>query len=49
MDIALARPRDAHDGVTGDPRRATAELGRPGVEHIVDVSVAAIQARARKP
>jgi creatinine amidohydrolase/Fe(II)-dependent formamide hydrolase-like protein len=49
MDIALARPRDAHDGVAGDPRRATAELGRPGVEHIVDVSVAAIQARARKP
>ena len=32
-------------GVDGDPRRATAELGRSGVEHIVSASVAAIRAR----
>jgi creatinine amidohydrolase/Fe(II)-dependent formamide hydrolase-like protein len=32
------------DGVAGDPTRATAELGRPGVEHIVEISVAAIRA-----
>ena len=31
------------DGVAGDPARASAELGRPGVEHIVDSSVAAIR------
>jgi creatinine amidohydrolase/Fe(II)-dependent formamide hydrolase-like protein len=48
MGIATARPRGAvQDGVAGDPRRASAELGRPAVEHIVDVSVAAIRARAR--
>jgi creatinine amidohydrolase len=29
-------------GVTGDPRRATAQLGQLGVQRIVDVSVAAI-------
>jgi creatinine amidohydrolase len=49
MDVAAARPRGAQDGVAGDPRRATAELGRPGVEHIVEASVAAIRARASKP
>jgi len=48
MDVAVARPRGAvQDGVAGDPRRASAELGRPAVEHIVDVSVAAIRARVR--
>ena len=50
---ALARqsqpPHQAHqarpdDGVSGDPTRATAELGRPGIAHIVDTSVAAIRA-----
>ena len=47
-DVAAARPRGAQaDGVAGDPRRATAELGRPAVEHIVDVTVAAIRSRAR--
>ena len=43
---ALARKRgDGHDndGVVGDPRRATAELGRPGAEHIVDAAVVAIR------
>ena len=43
---ALARKsgdgRD-NDGVAGDPRRATAELGRPGAQHIVDATVAAIR------
>ena len=33
------------DGVSGDPRRASAELGREGIEHIVAASVAAIRAR----
>jgi creatinine amidohydrolase/Fe(II)-dependent formamide hydrolase-like protein len=37
-----------NDGVAGDPRRATAELGRPGVEHIVDATVAAIHAATHK-
>lgn len=31
------------DGVAGDPRRASAELGRAGVAHIVDRTVAAIR------
>lgn len=30
-------------GVTGDPRRASAELGRPGLDHIVEASVKAIR------
>ena len=45
MDIAAARPRGAADGVSGDPRRASAELGRLGTDKIVEVSVAAISAR----
>lgn len=41
---ALAAPRGpGGDGVAGDPTRATAELGRPGIEHIVDTTVAAIR------
>ena len=49
-DVAASRvPGAAADGVTGDPRRATAELGRVGVEHIVEVTVAAIRARAQRP
>lgn len=32
-------------GVSGDPRRASVELGRLGVEHIVEASVSAIRAR----
>jgi creatinine amidohydrolase/Fe(II)-dependent formamide hydrolase-like protein len=35
------------DGVHGDPRRATAELGRIGTHQIIDSSVAAIQAFVR--
>jgi len=46
-DASLVRPQalQAVDGVSGDPRRASAELGREGVEHIVVASVAAIRAR----
>jgi creatinine amidohydrolase/Fe(II)-dependent formamide hydrolase-like protein len=35
------------DGVQGDPRRATAELGQLGIERIVEASVAAIRAGSR--
>lgn len=45
MDVAAARHAGADDGVSGDPRRASAELGRFGVDRIVEVSVAAIAAR----
>jgi creatinine amidohydrolase/Fe(II)-dependent formamide hydrolase-like protein len=48
IDTTLVRPesqaRGAGDGVSGDPRRATAELGRPGVNLIVERSVQAIRA-----
>ena len=40
-----AGPRE---GVYGDPRRATAEVGRLGVERVVEASVTAIRALARK-
>jgi len=47
VDASLVRPQLLQPvaGVDGDPRRASAELGRPGVEHIVSASVAAIRAR----
>ncbi len=32
------------EGAAGDPRRATAALGRAGVDHVVEASVAAIRA-----
>jgi creatinine amidohydrolase/Fe(II)-dependent formamide hydrolase-like protein len=52
VDPALVRPAQVaagarggvRAGVHGDPTRATAELGRIGVERIVDASVAAIRA-----
>lgn len=53
VDKGLVRPqllsRSPHpgDGVAGDPRRATAELGQWGVTRIVDVSVQAIRAAMR--
>jgi creatinine amidohydrolase/Fe(II)-dependent formamide hydrolase-like protein len=48
LDLAAARPRGAvKDGVVGDPGRASAELGRPGIEHIVEVTVAAVRAATR--
>lgn len=37
----------AHNGVTGDPRRATADLGQIGVRHIVESSITAIRAAQR--
>ncbi|WP_413674878.1 creatininase family protein [Massilia cellulosiltytica] len=56
VDPALVRPAQlaagarggVRAGVHGDPTRATADLGRVGVERIVDASVAAIRA-ARAP
>lgn len=46
---ALATAPAAGSGVSGDPRRATVALGRPGIDHIVAASVAAILAdRARR-
>ena len=42
--LALALARAAGSGVAGDPRRATAATGQPGLDHIVAVSVAAILA-----
>ena len=48
MDSAASRPKGANDGVTGDPRRASAELGRLGTDRIVEVSVAALVAHLRQ-
>lgn len=52
LDPTLVRPERlargagaSNDGVQGDPRRATADLGQLGVKLIVDTSVAAIQKR----
>ncbi|MEO8122816.1 MAG: creatininase family protein [Burkholderiales bacterium] len=39
----LGRELPPGSGVRGDPRRATAALGEPGVDHIVDASVKAIR------
>ena len=52
VDASLVRPDHwaggarpgAQDGVYGDPRRADAELGRLGVQQVVEASVAAIRA-----
>lgn len=43
----LARTAPDAAGVTGDPRLATAALGRPGVRAVVDASVAAIRRLTR--
>lgn len=47
----LARPPEPgeRDGVQGDPRRATADLGQAGVELIVDTTVAQIRRRSALP
>jgi len=45
--FARAAQAGAKEGVHGDPRRATAELGQLGVERIVDTSVAQIRALTR--
>ncbi len=42
---AMAAAPAAGSGVNGDPRRASVELGREGVEHIVAVAVEAIRRR----
>jgi creatinine amidohydrolase/Fe(II)-dependent formamide hydrolase-like protein len=55
VDPTLVRPEalgaaakaGAREGVSGDPRAASAELGKIGVERIVEVSVAAIRTRIR--
>ena len=48
LDIAASRsPGSSGDGVAGDPKRASAELGRLGVEHIVEATVAAIRVGTR--
>ena len=52
VDPGLVRPEQqqsapgtsAPPGVSGDPRRATAELGKPGIDAIVTQTVAAIRA-----
>ena len=49
LEVAATRPPRADDGVAGDPRRSSAELGRLGVDRIVDASVAAIRERILKP
>ncbi|MBI3369361.1 MAG: creatininase family protein [Burkholderiales bacterium] len=52
-DPALVRremlARAPSEGVSGDPRRATLELGQSGLDQIVRASVAAIRARLQKP
>jgi creatinine amidohydrolase/Fe(II)-dependent formamide hydrolase-like protein len=42
--LQSTRGTSALPGVSGDPQRATAELGKPGIEAIVSQSVAAIRA-----
>lgn len=51
VDPALVRAQSLQPvpGVDGDPRHASAELGRAGIEHIVAASVAAIRNRTAKP
>jgi creatinine amidohydrolase len=47
-DVLARSPKaNARDGVYGDPTRATAELGRVGIELIVETSVARIRELAR--
>ena len=41
--LAATQRMDKRDGVYGDPHRASAELGRLGVQQIVETSVAAIR------
>ena len=47
-ELSKSASRDAANGVTGDPRRATAELGDLGVDAIVRTSVATIRATVAK-
>ena len=47
--LAHAAKPTAADGINGDPRRATRELGQLGVDQIIQASVAAITQLTRKP
>jgi creatinine amidohydrolase len=47
--LGRAASGGAREGVYGDPRRATAELGGAGVEQIVATSAAAIRVLTRRP
>lgn len=47
--LGQAGQQGAHNGVSGDPRRATADLGQLGVQRIVESSVAAIRAAQTVP
>ncbi|MEO6362115.1 MAG: creatininase family protein [Caldimonas sp.] len=57
VDAALVRtdrlsdvtPLADRDGVAGDPRRASAELGRPGVERVVAATVESIRKSVVRP
>lgn len=46
--LGAAAQAGAREGVSGDPRGATAELGRPGVERIVEATTAAIRAQTKR-
>ena len=45
--LALGTKTSQMDGVSGDPRRSTAEIGQWGVHAIVDTTVAAIREAIR--
>ena len=47
--LASSAKASQRDGVTGDPHRASAELGQLGVQQIIQTSVSAIQALTRAP
>ena len=47
QELLAAKTKEA-SGVAGDPSRASADLGRPGLDHIVETAVAAIRAAIRQ-
>ena len=50
LDVAVVRqPGTVGDGVVGDPRRSSVELGQVGVERVVAASVAALRERTGAP
>ncbi len=46
--LAQAAAQAPANGVNGDPRRASAELGQGGLQHIVDTAVTAVRDAIRK-
>ena len=46
--LAGGRKAGTDDGVLGDPRRATADVGQAGIQRIVEASVAAIRERTAR-